>query len=137
MRRVRHVLPAALANEEVLRIARAQAAMRRWPEVVGTMLAGKSHPDRFGKGTVWVAVEGSAWAQELRMMKDKILTRLNEVAGEQRLFSDVRFGVRPLPERVLPLEETPAPAENKSLKELSIREIAERRLAKWKNEGGD
>jgi len=137
MRKVRQVLPGALGNDEVLRAARAQAAMRRWPEVVGVMLSGRSHPDRYGRGTVWVAVEGSAWAQELRMMKDKILKRLNEVAGEDGLFTDVRFGVRPLPkksEAELPKVEID---DHKSLKELSIREIAERRLAKWKNEGRD
>jgi len=136
MRRVRHVLPAAMANEEILRVARAQAAMRRWPEVVGTMLAEKSFPDRFGRGTVWVAVEGSAWAQELRMMKDKILKRLNEVAGESNLFTDVRFGVRPLPERLADPEPVVEP-EDKDIRQMSIREIAERRLAKWKNEGRD
>ena len=135
MRRVRQVLPAAMENKEVLRAARAQAAMRRWPEVVGVMLAGRSHPDRFGRGTVWVAVEGSAWAQELRMMKEKILQKLNDVSGEPGLFTDVRFGVRPLPKQDSVGEEKPITTENEERKELSIREIAERRLAKWKDEG--
>jgi predicted nucleic acid-binding Zn ribbon protein len=124
-----------MENKEVLRAARAQAAMRRWPEVVGVMLAGRSHPDRFGRGTVWVAVEGSAWAQELRMMKEKILQKLNDVSGEPGLFTDVRFGVRPLPKQESIVEEKPVSAENEERKELSIREIAERRLAKWKDEG--
>jgi predicted nucleic acid-binding Zn ribbon protein len=131
------MLPAALENDELLRVSRAQAAMRRWPEVVGLMLADRSFPDRFGRGTVWVAVEGSAWAQELRMMKDVILKRLNELSGERGLFTDVRFGVRPLPKREPATEEVAPAAENVNLKELSIREIAERRLAKWKDEGRD
>lgn len=135
MRRVRQVLPAAMENKEVLRAARAQAAMRRWPEVVGVMLAGRSHPDRYGRGTVWVAVEGSAWAQELRMMKERILQKLNEVSGEPGLFTDVRFGVRPLPKRDPSALEVPPEIEVEERKELSIREIAERRLAKWKDEG--
>jgi predicted nucleic acid-binding Zn ribbon protein len=135
MRRIRQVLPGALGNEEVLRAARAQAAMRRWPEVVGTMLASRSYPDRYGRGTVWVAVEGSAWAQELRMMKDRILNKLDDVAGEPGLFTDVRFGVRPLPDRSEQVELPQPPVEDKSTKELTIREIAERRLAKWKDEG--
>ncbi len=131
------MLPSAMANPELLRAARAQAAMRRWPEVVGTLLAERSHPDRFGRGTVWVAVEGSAWAQELRMIKDKILRRLDEVAGEQGLFTDVRFGVRPLPNRSQTVDEPVVQAEEKKDSELTIREIAERRLAKWKHEGTD
>jgi len=137
MRRIRQVLPSALANEELLKVARAQSAMRRWPEVVGTMLAERSFPDRYGRGTLWVAVEGSAWAQELRMMKDKILRRLNDVSGESGLFTDVRFGVRPLPPLPKPVEEIKAASEKEDLAGLSIREIAERRLAKWKDEGRD
>ncbi len=135
MRKIRQVLPGAIENTEILKAARAQAAMRRWPEVVGPMLAAKSCPDRFGRGTVWVAVEGSAWAQELRLMKDKILFRLNEVAGERSLFIDVRFGVRSLPKPPVPQQETQVVEEKPDTKELIIREIAERRLANWKNEG--
>ena len=131
------VLPAALENDEVLRAARAQAAMRRWPEAVGVMLAERSFPDRFGRGTLWVAVEGSAWAQELRMMKDVILKRLNELSGEAGLFTDVRFGVRPFPKQKAVMEEASAKLEKINPQELSIREIAERRLANWKNEGRD
>jgi len=51
------------------------------------------------------------------------------------LFTDVRFGVRPLPKQESIVEEKPVSAENEERKELSIREIAERRLAKWKDEG--
>ena len=135
MRKVRDMLHSALENDEVLRAARAQASLRRWPEVVGKMLAERSHPDRYGRGTVWVAVEGSAWAQELRMMKDTILNRLGEISGEPSLFKDVRFGVRPLPERFVPPKELVKGPEEVEVKELSIREIAERRLARWKDEG--
>ena len=79
-------------------MARAQRAFRRWPEVVGPFLATRSWPDRFSRGTVWVAVEGSSWAQELRMLKGQILSRLREVAADRALFQDVRFGVRRLPD---------------------------------------
>ncbi len=77
------------------------------------MMAERSHPDRFGRGTLWVAVEGSAWAQELRMIKDKILERLDEAAGEQGLFTDVRFGVRALPPRAEMSVETVEPVVEK------------------------
>ncbi|MDR3691446.1 MAG: DUF721 domain-containing protein [Fimbriimonas sp.] len=137
MRKVKEVLPKALNNDELLRAGRAQAAMRRWPEVVGQMLAERSHPDRYERGTVWVAVQGSAWAQELRMIKDKILSRLGDVSGEPGLFRDVRFGVRPLPERPAPASAAPADSDQGDVRSMSIREIAERRLARWKDEGRD
>lgn len=71
------------------------------------------------------------------MMKEIILRRLNDLAGEKDLFTDVRFGVRPLPSREPTKEEVPSEEAKVKREDLTIREIAERRLAKWKHEGGD
>lgn len=95
MKKVENMLAAALGRPEVLKMARAQIAMQRWGEVVGEALAGKSFPDRYEAGTLWVVATGSAWAQEIRLRKEEIVRRLNEVSGESGLFSDVRVGVRP------------------------------------------
>jgi predicted nucleic acid-binding Zn ribbon protein len=127
------MLSPAVGREEVMRAAQAVKILRDWPEIVGEAMATRSHPDRYDRGTVWVAVQGSAWAQELRMQKDQILERL-ESRGKG-LFMDVRFGVRPLPKEPIPLPEKPTG--NRSETEgLSIREIAERRLRNWRD-GGD
>src|SRR2546421_9679497 len=90
------MLAAGLGRDEVLRMARAQAILKQWDLVVGPDLAQRSWPDKFERGTVWVAVEGSAWAQELRMIKERILDRLRERSGDPSMFVDVRFGVRPV-----------------------------------------
>jgi hypothetical protein len=157
VRHVGRVLPRAVENAEVLRAARAGAVLRRWDEAVGPLLSEKSVPDRYDKGTVWVATQGSAWAQELRLMKPIILERLESMAGERGMFLDIRFGVRPpraprgfdVEEASLPTErperteppEVPkpiiAPVDTRKEDEawLSIRERAARRLANWpKNE---
>lgn len=131
------MLGQAIGKEEVLRMARAQRVLKEWPTIVGPAMAGRSHPERYDHGTVWVAVTGSAWAQELRMIKDVIIARLEDRAGETGLFLDVRFGVRPLPQ--------PEATDKKPVVlavvaddrgELSIAEIAERRLRKWSEQGG-
>jgi predicted nucleic acid-binding Zn ribbon protein len=138
MRKARDVLRNAIDNPEVMKAARGYAVLKRWPEVVGPMLAERSFPDRYERGTVWVAVQGSAWAQELRMMKGTILSRLETISGDPNLFVDVRFGVRPLPKRPEAVEAVQEKApEREDIRSLSIREIAERRLAKWKDEGRD
>ncbi len=95
MKRVDGMLGAALGRPEVLRIARAQIAMQQWGFVVGDGLADKATPDRYEKGTLWVVAQGSAWSQEIRMRKEEIVRRLNEVAGEPGLFTDLRVGTRP------------------------------------------
>ncbi|MBI1756819.1 MAG: DUF721 domain-containing protein [Fimbriimonas ginsengisoli] len=131
MRKVAKLLAPAIDREEVLRAARAAAVLRRWDEVVGDSLASRSAPDRYERGTVWVAVRGSAWAQELRMIKPRILERLGALASEAGLFHDVRFGVRPF-QVTGGLAEVGSEAPPKApLAELSIREIAERRRRFW------
>lgn len=127
MKKVQRILPSAL-EDDLLKLGRARVVMKRWEEVVGSSLANRSFPDRFDHGVLWVAVEGSAWAQELRLMKLKILQRLNELSGHSKLFADIRFGVRKLPPlEPDPASEPPAPAAS----EFSISEIARRRLSMW------
>ncbi len=131
LKKIQAIIPEAVGRDEVVRTARAQRALRRWPEVVGSELAKRSNPERYERGTVWVAVTGSAWAQELRMIKDRILDRLREVSGERDMFKDVRFGVRPIADE--PDEEATSEPQKRDadVEGLSIREIAERRLRHW------
>lgn len=93
MKRVADLLGKAVEQKEVLRAARAQAILRRWVSVVGEVLATKATPERFERGTLWVAAAGSAWAQEIALRKELILDRLNDLADE-RLFEDLRVGTR-------------------------------------------
>lgn len=124
MNRIDRLLGLAVEQKEVLRAARAQRAFAQWATVVGSMLASRSWPDRYERGTVFVAVQGSAWAQELRMHKDTILFRLDEIAAEKGLFRQVRFGVRPLP-KARQSEAAPTPSPERRIR--TPREIA----AKW------
>ncbi len=130
MRKLEGYLPDAISASEVLKCARAQIVLRSWPLFVGDFLASKSYPERYDHGTVWISVEGSAWAQELRMQKTEILQRLAHEAGERDLFKDLRFGVRKLPPIEVPPPVKVLPNTDPRPEE-SIREIAERRLARW------
>jgi hypothetical protein len=126
MRQVAQMLATALGRDEVLRMARAQSILKRWDLIVGDALAERSWPDKFERGTVWVAVEGSAWAQELRMIKELILDRLRERSGDPSMFIDLRFGVRPLRKPAIEVETQPMSREEREIKSAqSIREIAE------------
>ncbi|HRF59442.1 MAG TPA: DUF721 domain-containing protein [Fimbriimonadaceae bacterium] len=94
MKRLDDWMAQAVEQKEVLRAGRAQIVLKEWPGVVGELLAAKSTPERFERGTLWVAATGSAWAQELRFMQDTILERLNRLAGEPDLFLELRVGAR-------------------------------------------
>lgn len=131
MKGLNKLLSPALGRDEVVRAAQAQRALRAWSAVVGEALGARSCPDRYDRGVVFVAVEGSAWAQELRLAKPQILSRLRARAGDATLFADLRFGVRPLrpltPEAP-EVEPAPIPTEDGRM----IREIAEARLKTWR-----
>lgn len=128
MRKLSGVLAKAIGRDEVLRTARAQSILRRWEEIVGPQLGVRSRPDRYDNGTVWISVEGSAWAQELRMLSETILRKLSIMAGDKELFTNLRFGVRP----ILPAEHWTAPQpyipDQPHLREMTMHEILERRL---------
>lgn len=129
MKRLFSILPDAIGRKEVLRAARAQKALRAWPEAVGTLLSTKSVPDKYDKGILFVAVEGSAWAQELRMLAPTILAKLSDISGDPYLFKELRFGVRPMKKKLYGEDATRSRFPKRpDLAPLSIREIAERRV---------
>ncbi|MBC8063520.1 MAG: DUF721 domain-containing protein [Chlorobia bacterium] len=131
MRKVGHMLSPAIGRDEVIRAARAHKVLKDWPAIVGESMAARSCPDRYDHGVLWIAVEGSAWAQELRMQKDQILQKLEEKAKEHGLFTNLRFGVRPLKDAPdTPTEKRPN-TPRKDQDGLSIQDIAEARLRNW------
>lgn len=129
MKKLSGLMNDALGRDEVVRAGRAQIVLQAWDEIVGPVLGQRSHPDRYDHGTVFVAVSGSEWAQELRMSKETILSRLRERGRDSSLFTDVRFGVRPF-EKTQPVVNEPFPEEERKaeLRGMSIREIAQKRL---------
>ena len=133
MNPIQNLLNSTVMPPEVLRAARAITVMRKWELVVGKDMANRSWPERYDHGTIWVAVVGSAWAQELRMQKDEIIARLNTIADEPGMFVNARFGVRPLKKAIVGevTEENLPDTEG-----LTIREIAEKRLQAWRDAAG-
>jgi predicted nucleic acid-binding Zn ribbon protein len=51
---------------------------RAWPEAVGASIAAEAGPLSERAGVLTVGCSGSAWAQELDLMGQEILSRLNE-----------------------------------------------------------
>ncbi len=61
-----------------------------WDEVVGTHIAKNTCPKRIDRGVLFVIVSNSAWIQELSLMKEQIIGRLN-VKLNDRIVRDLRF----------------------------------------------
>lgn len=63
-------------------LADVQAA---WPEACGATIAGNSEPVSERSGTVTIACRNGAWAQELELMQETLLGRLEGVLGDGRV----------------------------------------------------
>jgi hypothetical protein len=135
MKKINNMLRAAIDRDEVLKAARAMLVFRHWGEIVGPELIKRCAPERYDRGTLWIAAEGAAWAQELRLIKGVLLSRLNDVAKEG-LFQNVRVVVRPF-QRMVATSDNQAVVEAPPAADLSIQQIAARRLGNWPNAGGD
>jgi len=58
-----------------------QRAVVEWPEVVGDRVAAHSRATRVDGGRLFVEVDSSVWAQELSLMRRRILEELNNRIG--------------------------------------------------------
>jgi len=95
MRKISDLLSESVERSEVLRNARARRTLDSWPSVVGEVMAQHCVPSRLDRGILWIAVDGSAWSQEILLRKSLILMKLNEIAGEKALFTGLRTTIRP------------------------------------------
>jgi len=68
-------------TEEVAR----QGAVQRWEEVVGERIAEVSRATSVAGGVLFVQVASSAWLNELNLMRQDILARLNAGRKEGRI----------------------------------------------------
>lgn len=76
------------------RAVRERLSLVVWPEVVGPYAARHTRPLLVRRGVLLVQVSASVWAQELSLMKARLLAGLNERLGG-RVLKDLRFSVDP------------------------------------------
>ncbi len=79
-----------LAGEENRPAVEAALAWRR---IVGEPLARRSRVEKFEFGTLHVAVDNNVWMQELMLLKQDMLHRLNKLPG--LAVQDIKFFLRP------------------------------------------
>ena len=70
---------------------------RAWPEAAGAAFAGTSEPVSERDGVVWVDCDSAVWAQELDLLSERVLERLNRALGRpavKRIRARAGRGVR-------------------------------------------
>jgi predicted nucleic acid-binding Zn ribbon protein len=56
-----------------------------WRAALGERIAAESRPVRERDGVITVECRAATWAQELDLMQDELLARLNQALGEDRV----------------------------------------------------
>jgi hypothetical protein len=98
--------------------------LERWPKIVGPRIARHAKAERISGGTLFIAVDSSAWMHALVAMKQNLLDKVNaHVPPDVAPFTEIRFAQRswaasPEPAARPAEPEPPAPTES----ELRIRD---------------
>jgi len=75
------LLESVFAGKPAQKRIREAKAWQFWEEAVGSHIASKATPVAFRDGTLTVRVSGSAWMQQLSLMKRDIIGQLNAAIG--------------------------------------------------------
>ena len=95
-RRTRGMAPAAnavngfLQSQELAQMLRPHLAKVHWAVVVGPQVAGVTQVESVRDGVLFVRVKNSVWANELTLLKEDMLRRLNSKLGG-RVLTDIHF----------------------------------------------
>ncbi|HOF86475.1 MAG TPA: DUF721 domain-containing protein [Armatimonadota bacterium] len=81
-----------LKNRHLVADMRRVMILSLWERVVGAPVASKAWPETVEDGVLVVGVTTHAWAQELTLLKPRILARYRQLLGRAAL-KDVRFRV--------------------------------------------
>ena len=88
---------AMLSSQDLAQTLRPHMAKVKWAEVVGPQVAAVTQPTAVrGGGILVVRVKNSVWANELILLKDDMLRRLNLALGG-RVLTDIHFQASGLP----------------------------------------
>jgi hypothetical protein len=89
-KRAPSTLGAVLGGSRELQTPKGQVSLAVWLTAVGERIAERARPEKLNRGTLWVRVSSSAWAQELSLQSQLIISRLQE-AG--LTVSELRFRI--------------------------------------------
>lgn len=94
MQRLQRFLAKSLKDWKAEDAVAAGRVFALWPTIVGEAIAARTRPRFLRSGVLFVEAASSAWANELTMLKPRILRALDTHLGKG-LIRDVRYQVAP------------------------------------------
>lgn len=142
MDRIKQLLGSGLKELNATDVLVAGRIFALWTEVVGEAIAERAHPRFLRQGVLFVEVSSSAWANELNLLKPKLLQKLEAKLGKG-VVRDLRYqvaptwqerrsanGTIPAPEPSPPPLPTLAPAEAEAIAAEVAKAVPDPKLAR-------
>jgi len=84
------IIGSVVDKMELSKKLRVSNIFNHWEDIVGKQIAKKSKPERLLRKTLYVSVTTSTWANELSLMSEKLIEKINSFTGED-IVKTIRF----------------------------------------------
>ena len=84
------IIGSVVDKMELSKKLRVSDIFNHWEDIVGKQIAKKSKPERLLRKTLYVSVTTSTWANELSLMSEKLIEKINSFTGED-IVKTIRF----------------------------------------------
>ncbi|HUH66648.1 MAG TPA: DUF721 domain-containing protein [Syntrophales bacterium] len=86
------VLPGILKKHNIGFDAEHERLLEVWRKAVGQRISAQTRPDKLRRNTLFVKASSPAWMQQLHILKEEIIEKLNTLFGKE-LVKDVHFSI--------------------------------------------
>ncbi len=84
------IIGSVVDKMELSKKLRVSNIFNHWEDIVGSQIAKRSKPERLISKTLYVSVTTSTWANELSLMSEKLIEKINSFTGED-IVKTIRF----------------------------------------------
>ena len=84
------IIGSVVDKMELRKKLRVSNIFNHWEDIVGTGIAKKSKPQKLVRKILYVSVTTSTWANELSLMSEKLIGKINSFIGED-VVKTIRF----------------------------------------------
>jgi len=96
LQRLSNVLQGILKKHNIFFDSEEQRLLEVWQKAVGPQISVQTRPDRLKRNTLFVKVSSSVWMQQLHILKQEIIEKINQLIGKE-LIKNVHFSIGEVP----------------------------------------
>ena len=96
LQRLGNVLQGILRKHNIFFDSEEQRLLEVWQKAVGPQISVQTRPDRLKRNTLFIKVSSSVWMQQLHILKQEIIEKLNQLLGKE-LIRNIHFSIGEIP----------------------------------------